>query len=419
MNRAFRHVATHPATRLSVRCGAGHWGSVWSAGGIARPPGVRTKTAKPYGIQAVPGLASGVGLRGPTASVCPPAPADGDPRAAELGDEEDPLRRRRRLEAVLLMTKSPLSTRKLAQLARLADGTEARTLVRELNRLYDSLGRALRVEQVAGGYRIMTRPALAPWLVRLGHLPPAVRLSSPMMETLTVVAYRQPVSRADVEAIRGVNCGELLRQLLERDLIRIAGRGEELGRPYLYGTTKRFLQLFGLSGTEALPVIDWLAMQEETARESSTLPKEAVVITAVAPVGPETETDNLVPFAAVLPVAPLQAGTPSAVIEDEEDEIYEGGGDDDDDLIDEWEVEGEDVVVDDADDADDVDELDEEEEVADEQDVDAVDDDSDDDEEEEEVADDWVEVDDSDDDEDWDDDDDEWDDDEDDDEDWD
>ena len=177
--------------------------------------------------------------------------------------EEDPKIRRMRLEAVLLVAKTPLTTRKLAQLAHLADGTEARTLVRRLNQIYDDLGRAVRIEQVAGGFRMLTRAAYAPWLARLGHLPSAVRLSSPMMETLAVVAYRGPVSRADVEAVRGVACGELLRQLMERDLIRISGRSEELGRPYLYDTTKHFLQLFGLPSGDALPPINWEPLQED------------------------------------------------------------------------------------------------------------------------------------------------------------
>ena len=178
-------------------------------------------------------------------------------------DDEDPIQRRMRVEAVLLITKTPLTTRKLAQLAHLADGTEARTLVRQLNQVYDDLARSVRIEKVAGGFRMMTRPAYAPWLARLGHLPSAVRLSSPMMETLAVVAYRAPVSRADVEAIRGVACGELLRQLMERDLIRIAGRSDELGRPYLYDTTKHFLLLFGLPSADALPKINWEPLQED------------------------------------------------------------------------------------------------------------------------------------------------------------
>jgi len=157
------------------------------------------------------------------------------------------------LEAVLFLANEPLNTRKIAQFANLADGTEALTLIRQLNRFYESEGRAFRVEQVAGGYQLMTHPALADWLRRLAGTPAEVRLSTPALETLAVVAYRQPVQRAEVEAIRGVACGEMLRQLMERDLIRIEGRSEELGRPFLYGTTNRFLHVFGLASIDELP----------------------------------------------------------------------------------------------------------------------------------------------------------------------
>jgi segregation and condensation protein B len=146
----------------------------------------------------------------------------------------------------------------LSQYANLADGTQARTLVRQLNEQYDAAGRAFRVEQVAGGYQILTRTKLAPWLRRLAHVPAETRLSPPALETLAVIAYRQPVLRADVEAIRGVNCGEILRQLMDRDLVRIDGRSEELGRPYLYATTKRFLELFGLNQIGELPNMEEL-----------------------------------------------------------------------------------------------------------------------------------------------------------------
>jgi segregation and condensation protein B len=160
---------------------------------------------------------------------------------------------RQRLEAVLFLAREPLNTRKLAQYANLADGSEARTLIRHLNDHYDQLGRAFRVEQVAGGFQLMTRRLFSSWLRRLGHVPPELRLSAPALETLAVIAYRQPTPRADIEAIRGVNCGEVIRQLMERDLVRIGSRSEELGRPFLYNTTKRFLQLFGLVNLEELP----------------------------------------------------------------------------------------------------------------------------------------------------------------------
>jgi len=181
--------------------------------------------------------------------------------AASPGREDgsgtvDPLARDEvlaRLEAVLFLAREPLTSRKLSQYANLADGTQARTLVRRLNQFYDAAGRAFRVEQVAGGYQLLTRRKVAPWLRRLAHVPAETRLSAPALETLAVIAYRQPVARAEIEAIRGVNCGEIVRQLMERDLVRISGRSDELGRPYLYSTTKRFLQLFGLVDLEELP----------------------------------------------------------------------------------------------------------------------------------------------------------------------
>lgn len=158
-----------------------------------------------------------------------------------------------RLLAVMLLAKEPFSSRKLSQYSNLADGTEARTLVTRLNRQLDSLGRAFRIEAVAGGYQMVTRPKFSKWLRRLEYVPGEVRLSAPAMETLAVVAYRQPVLRAEVESVRGVSCGEILSQLLSRDLIRVGARSDELGRPYLYNTTKRFLQLFGLRTLDELP----------------------------------------------------------------------------------------------------------------------------------------------------------------------
>ncbi|MBM4002367.1 MAG: SMC-Scp complex subunit ScpB [Planctomycetes bacterium] len=158
-----------------------------------------------------------------------------------------------RLEAILFLAREPLSARRLSQYANLADGTEARTLICRLNERYDQQSCAFRVEEIASGFQLLTRPQFASWLRRLGHVPSEVRLSAPALETLAVVAYRQPVLRVDIEAVRGVNCGEILRQLMDRDLIRICGRSEELGRPYLYGTTKKFLQMFGLVDLDQLP----------------------------------------------------------------------------------------------------------------------------------------------------------------------
>ena len=126
-------------------------------------------------------------------------------------------------------------------------------MVRQLNEIYKRQGRAFNIQRIAGGYQLRTRPQFAKWLRRLDHVGKPNRLSGPLMETLSVVAYRQPVMKADIEAIRGVSCGEMLRQLLERGLVKIAGRSTELGRPYLYATTKQFLVQFGMNTLDDLP----------------------------------------------------------------------------------------------------------------------------------------------------------------------
>ncbi|MCI0333642.1 MAG: SMC-Scp complex subunit ScpB [Planctomycetes bacterium] len=172
--------------------------------------------------------------------------------------------RRSRLEAILFLARQPLGLRKLAQLANLADATEARTLLRSLRERYDGRGCAFQVAQVAGGYQLLSRREFAPWLRPQGAPEREIRLSPPALETLAVVAYRQPVLRAEVEAIRGVACGEILRQLMDRDLLRIVGRSEELGRPLRYGTTKRFLEVYGLSNLDQLPWSDQLRRSSQS-----------------------------------------------------------------------------------------------------------------------------------------------------------
>jgi segregation and condensation protein B len=163
------------------------------------------------------------------------------------------LARRSRLEAILFLARAPLPLRKLAQLANLADATEARTLLKSLQSRYDERQCAFQIAQIAGGYQLLSRREFASWLRPHSANEQEVRLSPPALETLVVVAYRQPILRAEVEAIRGVACGEILRQLLDRDLVRIAGRSEELGRPLRYGTTRRFLEVFGLAKIDELP----------------------------------------------------------------------------------------------------------------------------------------------------------------------
>jgi segregation and condensation protein B len=171
------------------------------------------------------------------------------------------------VEAALFAADEPLSARRLAAVVGLADVAEARRLVRKLQSLYDKDGTAFQVEEIAGGFQLLSRPEYHPWLIRLRHTGNDLRLSPAARETLAIIAYRQPIMRADIEAIRGVQCGELLRLLMEKGLVRIAGRHDSLGRPVLYGTTKKFLQVFGLRSLQDLPQVEQLRPPTNRAHE--------------------------------------------------------------------------------------------------------------------------------------------------------
>ena len=157
------------------------------------------------------------------------------------------------LEALLLSTHHPLTAGRLAEVIGLKSTKAVRGGIKSLNQQYEEAGRSFRIEQVAGGYQILTLPKFGDLLKRLHQKDVDARLSKAALETLSIIAYKQPILRADVEAIRGVACGETIRSLMEKHLVKIAGRAEEPGRPILYGTTKRFLELFGLNTLRDLP----------------------------------------------------------------------------------------------------------------------------------------------------------------------
>ena len=160
------------------------------------------------------------------------------------------------VEALLFASDTPLEAERIREVLDLADAGEARALVDELRARYDAADSALTIVEVGGGFRMVTRPALAPWLMKLAKTRTRARLSRPALETLAIVAYRQPVSRPEVDAIRGVNSDAVLDNLLERRLIRIAGRKEAPGRPFLYETTREFLVAFGLRDLDDLPKVE-------------------------------------------------------------------------------------------------------------------------------------------------------------------
>ncbi len=175
-----------------------------------------------------------------------------------------------RLEAVLFVADEPLPIKRLVQLATLADVEEAQQLIDRLNLAYDASGSTFRVERVATGLRLLTRREVVFWLDKLHQRQAALNLTPPMLETLAIVAYRQPLTRADLEAVRGVQSSEMLKQLIERELVRIAGEDDSLGRPFLYETTRKFLELYGLQSLDDLPMADRLRRQRTPAEEEIT-----------------------------------------------------------------------------------------------------------------------------------------------------
>jgi segregation and condensation protein B len=157
------------------------------------------------------------------------------------------------MEALLLSTHHPLTAGRLAELMDLETTKSVRKAIKELNAQYEATSRSFRIEQVAGGYQILTLPDFGEHLKKLHQKEADAKLTKAALETLAIIAYKQSILRADVEAIRGVACGETIRSLMEKHLVKIAGRAEEPGRPILYGTTKRFLELFGLNSLRDLP----------------------------------------------------------------------------------------------------------------------------------------------------------------------
>jgi segregation and condensation protein B len=160
------------------------------------------------------------------------------------------------VEALLFASDAPLEAERIRDVLDLENVGAARALVDELRVRYEEANRALTIQEVGGGYRMVTRPELAPWLVRLARARTRVRLSRASVETLSIVGYKQPISRPEVDAIRGVNSDGVLDSLLERRLIRIAGRKEAPGRPFLYETTREFLIAFGLRDLNDLPKVE-------------------------------------------------------------------------------------------------------------------------------------------------------------------
>ncbi|MGC9258535.1 MAG: SMC-Scp complex subunit ScpB [Phycisphaerae bacterium] len=184
------------------------------------------------------------------------APVDGQAVANISPTDQMPLRQV--LEALLFASDVPLSAAKITETLGLESTRTVKAAVAELNEGYNQREAPFRIEERAGGYQILTLPQYAEYIQRLMRKRDEGRLTPAALETLAIIAYKQPILRVDVEAIRGVACGEVIRTLMEYNLVKIVGRAEEVGRPMLYGTTKHFLEVFGLGSLKDLPKSDQL-----------------------------------------------------------------------------------------------------------------------------------------------------------------
>lgn len=163
---------------------------------------------------------------------------------------------KRIIEAILFVHHEPLLIDRLREILEEVDSRFIRELIYELKSEYEAGNRGFLIREVAGGFQMVSEPRYATWIKRLYKTGQNERLTLPTLETLAIVAYKQPLTRLEIEEIRGVNVENILRNLLDSNLLRIVGRKETVGRPILYGTTKKFLDYFGLNSLEELPKLE-------------------------------------------------------------------------------------------------------------------------------------------------------------------
>ncbi len=220
-------------------------------------------------------------------------PTDEAAGDAAAGSSPVEIHPERVIEAILFSAESPLAASKLASIIGVGDAKDVRRHIAELNEQYASLSLSFRIEEIAGGYQMLTLPAYNHWLAKLLRSRQDNKLSSAAMETLAIVAYKQPCTRADVEAVRGVAVGDMLNRLREMNLVKIVGRAEDLGRPLLYGTTKKFLEVFGLPSLEDLPQVEALGIgQKSPAARASTGQAEAAAQVEAEEAATESSEDG-------------------------------------------------------------------------------------------------------------------------------
>ena len=167
---------------------------------------------------------------------------------------------KRIVEALLFAVQEPISVRKISEIIEGTEAKEIREVIQQLREEYDTHDRVFQIEEIANGFQLLSRPEYHEWISKIRKKSGESKLSQQALETLSIIAYKQPIIRAEIEAIRGVQSGQMIRTLIEKGLVKITGRDEVLGRPLLYGTTTKFLDHFGLKSIKDLPKVEDLEM---------------------------------------------------------------------------------------------------------------------------------------------------------------
>lgn len=162
------------------------------------------------------------------------------------------------IEALLFVSNNPVTEKQLKELMKDLSSEALNKYIQGLNDEYEKTGRSFRIEEIAGGWQIRTRPDFSAWIKSLLNIQRRERLSGPALETLAIIAYKQPITRIEIEGIRGVNVDYIVNSLIEKDLVRVVGKKDVVGHPYMYGTTTRFLEHFGLASLNDLPNVEEL-----------------------------------------------------------------------------------------------------------------------------------------------------------------
>ncbi len=184
------------------------------------------------------------------------------------------------IEAVLFASDVPVEANKLIEIIKgISDTSKLFEIIEGLNREFEESGRPFRIVEVAGGFQFETLPQYGSFVEKLFHTRIRPKLSRASLETLAIVAYKQPISRAEIDALRGVDSDASIRTLQNRDLIEIIGRGDSVGKPMLYGTTKEFLRYFGLKEIKDLPGADELASMFDGTEIEESIPEQLALDT--------------------------------------------------------------------------------------------------------------------------------------------